>query len=157
MKYTHQDLNQMKFTFRQSTQRDLEFVTLLHHATLREYIEPIWGWNEDKWNGFVAKWFAPQKVQIICLGKTEIGILAKENKGEEVFLESISLLPENQNRGLGSAIVGSILKEAKGLNLPVALSVLKTNLPAKKLYERLGFQVVTTDNTHVHMKWHPSL
>ena len=145
----------MDFSLRPATQDDYPFIVSLHHSTLREYIEPIWGWEEERWNGFVKEWFVPEKVQIICVGDAAIGILATQKREGEIFLESISLMPSQQNRGLGSLVISLVLREAGGQKKPVVLSVLKTNFRAKKLYERLGFHAIKSDETQIEMRWSP--
>lgn len=52
----------------------------------------------------------------------------------------IQLTPALQGRGLGGAVLGEVIVEAKAAGAGVRLSVLKAN-PAKALYERLGFVV----------------
>ncbi|MBW4512743.1 MAG: GNAT family N-acetyltransferase [Scytonematopsis contorta HA4267-MV1] len=53
----------------------------------------------------------------------------------------MELLPEYQCLGIGTQLIQSVISQAKSLNKPVVLHVLKIN-PAKSLYERLGFETV---------------
>jgi ribosomal protein S18 acetylase RimI-like enzyme len=45
-----------------------------------------------------------------------------------------------RNKGLGVILFDLLIKEAKRYNLPICLEVLKSNLRAKKVYEKLGFK-----------------
>ena len=49
-----------------------------------------------------------------------------------------------QGRGIGTALIGDLLAEANEGGVPVRLRVLRTDRPASRLYERLGFRSVTT-------------
>lgn len=55
----------------------------------------------------------------------------------EIFLE-----PEARGRGYGEQIMRQVEARAKALGLShLALNVFGHNMPARKLYERLGFQI----------------
>jgi ribosomal protein S18 acetylase RimI-like enzyme len=138
--------------FRPAVPEDLSFVLTLHHETLKEYIEPIWGWDKAKWDGIITKWFRPERVRIIHRDLEDIGILVVEEKKDEIFFESISLIPRLQGQGLGSNIIQGILRQAKEKMLPVRLDVLKTNQRAQRLYSRLGFRTQATTDTHFKME-----
>lgn len=137
---------------RPSLQEDLPFVLSLHHQTLKEYIEPIWGWDEKKWDQIISKWFKPERIQILQKDSEDIGILVVEEKENEIFFESISILPELQGQGLGKKIITGVLERAKSKFLPVRLEVLRTNLPAQRLYQNLGFEIYEETPTHFRMR-----
>jgi ribosomal protein S18 acetylase RimI-like enzyme len=84
-----------------------------------------------------------------------IGILVVDRRENEIFLENIWLTSAWQGQGLGSEIIRRLMREASASGLPLTLQVLKPN-PARRLYERLGFQVVGETATHLRMKWQPA-
>ncbi len=84
-----------------------------------------------------------------------IGILALQKLPGWIMLNRIFLLPGAQRRGIGTRIMGEILKSASAQRLPVRLRVLKVN-PARRLYERLGFVVTEETETHYSMEARPS-
>ncbi len=61
-------------------------------------------------------------------------------------------LPEYQRRGVGSAVIKDVNREATEQELPVTLGVLKVNPRAQALYEKLGFVVNGETETHILMK-----
>lgn len=140
------------FSLRQANLSDLPFVTSLHHETLKDYIAPIWGWNETQWDGFIAAWFKPERIQIIVLDKVDVGILVVEQFASHILFESISVSSNLQNRGIGTKVIEDVLARADRIRLPIKLDVLKSNLPARRLYERLGFAVVGEGEAHFHME-----
>jgi len=58
------------------------------------------------------------------------------------FVVQIQIAPDFQRQGLGEQALQTILDAADTQGLPVSLAVLKAN-PAKRLYDRLGFAVVS--------------
>ncbi len=64
-----------------------------------------------------------------------------------LLLVDISLLPEARGSGLGTAILKDLVAAETG---PVQLHVERTNR-ARRLYERLGFEVVETQPIYLRM------
>lgn len=64
------------------------------------------------------------------------------------------MAPEFQRQGIGQQLLAGVLKQAQREDLAVELKVLKNN-PAKNLYLRLGFTIITGDDYAWHMRWQP--
>ncbi|MBK9322384.1 MAG: GNAT family N-acetyltransferase [Bdellovibrionaceae bacterium] len=141
--------NQMDYTLRDANTLDFEFLRQLHRLTLKPYVTQIWGWDEEQQERLLRARFDPAKLKIIKLGQKDIGVLQVETRPEEIFLANVLLLPECQGKGLGTEIVRDIIQSAGQLS--VTLTVLKPN-PAKKLYERLGFETTAEDDVRFFMK-----
>jgi len=58
-----------------------------------------------------------------------------------------------QRRGIGAAIVRSVIAEAEAGRLPAGLRVFKINVGARRLYQRLGFAIVGENETHYDMRY----
>jgi ribosomal protein S18 acetylase RimI-like enzyme len=63
---------------------------------------------------------------------------------------SIALLPEYRGQGIGTQLMQALLDALKPLAARVSLSVQRAN-PAFRLYQRLGFSVVSGDEASVIM------
>ena len=137
----------MRINFRQISNDDLEFLWLLHNSALKNYVAQTWGWDEN-WQrlDFIEK-FNPAEGVIIVVDNTDAGFLWTIERETETLLVSIRLLPQFQNRGIGTKIIVNLLNDSKN---PVRLQVLKVN-PARRLYERLGFKVYDETETHFKM------
>lgn len=94
--------------------------------------------------------FDPEQTQIITLNGVDIGELSVEDREEELVLARISILPEYQRRGIGTAVVWSLLEKAEERDIPVRLTAPKAN-PARRLLERLGFVVTGEDGERVFL------
>ena len=70
-----------------------------------------------------------------------VGLLKVSRDRPQWNLIQIQLVPELQGQGLGADLLSEVTSEADAANVPVTLSVLKSN-PARALYERFGFAVV---------------
>lgn len=73
----------------------------------------------------------------------------------EIILVDIALLPEHRNRGIGAALIDELLGEAERSSKPVRLHVVKENR-ARRLYERLGFEIIQDLGIHFKMEWRAS-
>ncbi len=142
-------------TLRPATEDDLEFAFAALRAAMRTYVEATWGpWDETWQHRLFADTFVPATHQIIEQSGRAVGCLAVEDKPDHVFLARIFLLPEAQGQGIGTGLVGRICESANRRGLPVVLTILKVN-PARRLYERLGFTVVSATETHFRMECPP--
>ncbi len=140
------------YSVRLATATDSAFVYHLHRSTMQDYVAQTWGeWNEDFQARMFTQWFEPSQFQIVVVDGQDVGLVSVERRPTELFLRTIEILPEYQNRGVGSAVIKAVLAQARAEAVPVSLQVLKVN-PARQLYERLGFSVVGETTTHYLMQ-----
>jgi ribosomal protein S18 acetylase RimI-like enzyme len=144
------DAGTPSYSLRPAVPEDSDFIYAVRVAGLRDYVAQIWGWDDQFQTLRFRDTFDPARYQVILIAGRAVGALSIDWRGDEVFLADIEILPEWRNRGLGSAIIESILTEANRRCLPVSLRVLRVN-PARRLYERLGFRVVGETETHYLM------
>lgn len=143
----------MRITFRQIKIKDFEFLWQLQNAALKKYIAATWGWDEAWQRRHFAEHFNERRNgAIVVVGGKDAGYLWISEKETETVLISIHLLPEFQNRGIGTKLIKDVLAQSKAKNKPVRLQVLKVN-PARNLYEKLGFKVSGETGTHFLMRF----
>ena len=92
--------------------------------------------------------FCAEETTIIQVKKHPVGYFCLKEDDEERYLSNIQLEPTWQGRGLGSAVLKTILSTSEPK--PVRLMTFTDN-PAMKLYERLGFEAVERDGETVSM------
>lgn len=139
-----------KIGFRSAVENDIGLLYALHVATMKEYVNQTWGWNDAFQESVFRKNYIPAEIQIITYDGKDMGMFSVEERDEDVFLRAIEVHPEYQRKGIATAIINSIIREGVQKTKPVRLYVLKVN-PAKRLYERLGFSVVEETSTHYIM------
>lgn len=140
------------YTLRDATEEDFEFISRLREVTMREYAEPIWGWDGDVQRERFRHAYVVSEWQIIIVDAQEAGGLSIERRPESLHIANIQLLPAYQSCGIGSNLIGQLLDEARERGVPVTLSVLKTNTPARRLYERLGFYIYEEVDPRLRMR-----
>jgi ribosomal protein S18 acetylase RimI-like enzyme len=132
---------------------DRDFLLDLHEATMRAYVDRVWGWDDKEQVSYFENRFRPERWQIIQAGGEDVGVLIVEEDGEEIYLAEIQILPDWQGRGIGSSIVRSLMERAAASGTPLTLRVLHVNERARFLYERLGFRPFKETETHAYLLW----
>ena len=137
---------------RAATLADRDFLLHLRAATMKEYIQQVFGgWNAAWQRRFFEQRFQPAGVEILVVDGQDVGALQLSRRKREIWLTNIHILPGWQNRGIGTAVLQEILAEADRRRVPVGLQVLKGN-PARRLYERAGFRIAAQTATHFRMR-----
>ncbi|MED4584486.1 GNAT family N-acetyltransferase [Brevibacillus choshinensis] len=90
--------------------------------------------------------------RIILADNKNVGRIIVEMTSHVLHLVDISLLPALRNQGIGTRMLQELQREAVQQKKTLSLSVLVSN-PAKRLYDRLGFSVVSQDEVYVRMEW----
>ena len=127
---------------------------ILERPELSRYVE---GWGRAGDVGFVAV----EIVSNIPVGAVWCRLPEGVDKGfayvdGETPELAVAVSPEHRGRGLGTALMKRLLSEASALFPAVSLSVSPSN-PARRLYERLGFQTLEVRGGHplMLMKFRP--
>jgi ribosomal protein S18 acetylase RimI-like enzyme len=143
----------MEYTLRPASGEDFDFLFRLRAAALGPYVAQIWGWNEGEERQRFERAFDPAHYRIVHAVE-DIGAIEVERREHEYYLSNVELLPEHQEKGIGTSLVRSVIAEADREKVPVMLQVFKIN-PARSLYERLGFVTIGETSTHYQM-YHPA-
>ncbi len=143
----------MKIAKRQACENDYEWLFDLKVASMRDYVDEIYGWNDTIQKEFFENGFSPNDITVITVDGLDAGMfeLAKDQDG--YFLRRIEIHPSFQNRGVGSYIIQEILSRATSEDENSRLMVFKIN-PAQNLYKRLSFEVTDETETHYKMVCH---
>lgn len=139
----------VRITYRPAQPADLDFLFDMHRATTRRLVEDTWGqWDEPWQRQRFEQVFKPEELLIIQAEGADVGVLRVQDRAEEIFLAVIEILPAYQKRGIGTQVIRQLLARAERQQKPVALRVLKANVDARRLYQRLGFGVTGETETH---------
>lgn len=82
------------------------------------------------------------------------GRLYLARKADEIRILDVAILMERRRAGIGSAVLGDLLDEARRTGLPLTVYV-ETNNPAMPLFERLGFRGREENGLHRLMEFRP--
>jgi ribosomal protein S18 acetylase RimI-like enzyme len=98
--------------------------------------------------------FNPDEIQVVCLFSEPIGRL-RIVRGSEIYIGGMQILPEYRGRGFGTAILESLIEESRQTAKPIRLEVFHNNLPAFRLYQKVGFKVVEENDQQKIMVYEP--
>ena len=98
----------MTITTRKATREDRDFLWQLKVASMREYVEKIYGWDDAVQKKFFENSFHPESIRIIQLENQDVGMVELRHREDDYFLARIEVLPEFQRRGIGSIIIRRI-------------------------------------------------
>lgn len=100
-----------------------------------------------------------QKNKIFLLLKFEHGVIMSvagyglvRQEGGVVVLSG-GLTESCRGQGVGEILFTQLIEEAKKFNQPIWLEVLKTNINAHKLYEKLGFENIGEKDDIIIMEY----
>jgi ribosomal protein S18 acetylase RimI-like enzyme len=141
------------YRVRPAAEADFDFLYDLHEASMRDYVHATWGWVDAFQREMFRASFGKRPRSIVIVDGVDNGVLGVERRADDVYLDLIELHPRVQRRGIGAALVRSVVEEATASRLPAALRVLKVNVGARRLYQRLGFVIVAESETHYDMRY----
>ncbi len=143
-----------RLVLRAAVEADRAFARRLHHACCRPWVEPVWGWDDDRQDRLFEERWDPAHTMIVEFEGQPVGSLRTTDRADHIFIDDIEIHPDHQGQGLGTVILRRILTSADSRSLPVALQVIKGN-PARRLYERHGFCEIGETDTHFLMRREP--
>ncbi|MBN1644396.1 MAG: GNAT family N-acetyltransferase [Dehalococcoidales bacterium] len=137
---------------RKATAEDSEFAYQTKKAAFREYVEKVWGWNEDEQQQLHQRRFASQDFYVIQVAGDDVGIMAVVRQSDCIKVNQMFILPKYQSKGIGAACMSQIIEDADISNLPIQLRVIKVNPRATAFYKGMGFKKTSESDTHVLME-----
>ncbi len=139
--------------YKNGNQKEIKFIYNLKKEAYQKYIEKIYGeWNEENQKKLFNKFMKEnsKNIELIYLKDKLVGFYNGKTKDDKSFeIGNICIIPEYQNKGIGTAVLKEILFENKDKD--IILQCFKEN-PASKLYERMGFKKERETQTHYIMK-----
>ncbi|HEX4144618.1 MAG TPA: GNAT family N-acetyltransferase [Pirellulales bacterium] len=143
----------VSYSMRQATHADAAFLFALNRQTMHDYVCQTWGsWDDAFQTKFFAEHFRPAENHMILMDNEPIGLLSVLRSPERHFVRALQVSIGWQRRGIGTAVMQTLLAEARERGVPLELQVLKVNAPARRLYGRLGFRATAENATHVSMR-----
>jgi len=143
---------------------DEEFLIALYASTREEELSQV-QWPDGQREQFVRWQAAMQRREyearypdaeynVVLLDDRPAGRLWVGRDSEQIRLLDIALLPEFQNRGAGTALLGLLVEEARRTGKALRHMIFVLNEGGRRFYERLGFEVIEVVNgAYLHMEW----
>lgn len=149
-----------RVTIRPATEADVGFLTdVVIEATLDQGRLPD-DFDEVDFRAGFGAWTAEQvngdgagsSISVVDVDGQDAGRLRVVRRDGLVEIAGLQLLPEHQSRGIGRAVVDTVVAEARADGLPVELGVEKDNPRARAFWERCGFSYVGEDETEHRLR-----
>ena len=111
--------------------------------------------DEVEWRTGFGEWTVETLADtfVVEVSGDRAGRLRIRRTSESIELCGIQLLPEVQNRGVGTAIIRELQTESAGAGVPLDLGVEKDNHDARRLYDRLGFTQIGVSDNEDKLRW----
>lgn len=150
-------------TLRPATNDDEEFLLAVYASTRADELAQV-EWGEGQKELFL-KWqfetqqreydarFPDAEYNVILIDDRPAGRIWIGRDDDQIRLLDIALLPEFQNRGVGTLLLRRLIDEAKRADKPFRHMVFVLNNEAQRFYERLGFVVIEDLGAYKHMEW----
>jgi ribosomal protein S18 acetylase RimI-like enzyme len=97
--------------------------------------------------------FPQARFDIIEHASRPIGRIVVDRPGNMVHIVDQAIIPELRGGGIGTAIMRSIMADARAKGLPVRLKVASSNDPSMRLYVRLGFVPIHSVPLYIELEW----
>jgi len=140
----------MEWAMRPATPADVEVIAELRAMVMRPDLERLGRFDEHRVRQRLRDSFSPQHTSVIVAEGAFTGCVTLRPTENGQWLENFYLAPSVQGRGLGSAVLRTLLDRTDADGVPVRLNVLQGSA-ARRLYERHGFTVEAQDPIDVSM------
>lgn len=131
-----------------------EFSYQVTESTMGDYAARILGWDERERRKYHAKDWQTKRPSIIIYDSQPIGTIYILENENQIEIGQFYILPEYQNKGIGSHLLKRVLEDSDKTGLTVKLAVLKVN-PAMSLYQRHGFEIAGSNEYQYLMERKP--
>ncbi|MBK8304813.1 MAG: GNAT family N-acetyltransferase [Pyrinomonadaceae bacterium] len=148
---------------RQAAPADEKFLRDVYFSSRLDEVSAF-GWNPAQQAAFLDMQFRVRqqayKIQypnadysIIVFGGNDAGSLIVDRSDNGICLTDVAVLPEFRGKGIATYLIGQLQSEAAAKSKLLVLQVDKTNVAARRLYEKLNF-VVSAEGQHAdEMEW----
>src|ERR1044071_4772426 len=110
-------------------------------------------WQLDLQRSEYSSRFPDAAYDVIVVDGSPAGRIWVGTDDEQIRLLDIALLPEFQNRGIGTALLRRLIDQATQAGKALRHMVFVLNNNADRFYERLGFVVIEDLGAYKHMEW----
>lgn len=153
-------------SLRPATPADREFLIAVYGGTRAQELAQV-PWEEGQKEAFVRWQFERQEEEyrqrypdarysVVLVDGVPAGRIWVGVDDRQIRLLDIAIVPQFQNRGVGTYLLRQLMAEAAKANKPLRHMVFVLNDNAHRFYERLGFVTIEDLGGYKHMEWVPA-
>ncbi len=132
-----------RVSFEPATAADAEALVAIRIAAMRESLERIGRFDPQRARDRFLAHFDPSHTRHVLVDSRRVGFVVVRPQDEGLLLDHLYLLPSEQGRGIGAAVMADVLAAADARRLPVRVGALRESA-AQRFYERHGFECLET-------------
>ena len=152
-------------SLRSVTPADREFLIAVYGGTRERELSQV-AWDAGQKEAFILWQFERQseeynqrfpdaRYDVILVNGVPAGRIWVGGDDKQIRLLDIAIIPQFQNRGVGTYLLRQLMAEATQANKVLRHMVFVLNDNAHRFYERLGFVVIEDLGGYKHMEWVP--
>jgi GNAT superfamily N-acetyltransferase len=126
---------------RVAIEQDFEPLLELRIAAMRESLERIGRFAPERARQRFRASFVPEHTRHVLVQGKRVGFVAVTRSSEGLGLEHLYVHPDEQGRGIGSAVLAIVFHEADTLGQPLRVGALRDSV-SNRFYQRHGFVLV---------------
>ncbi|MER5852336.1 GNAT family N-acetyltransferase [Streptomyces sp. NPDC002012] len=138
------------WSLRPAEPEDVEVMAELRATVMRPDLERLGRYDEHRVRQRLRDVYAPEHTSVVVADGEFAGCVTLRSVEHGLWLENFYLSPTLQGRGIGTAVLRSLLARADEEGVTVRLDVLQGSA-ARALYERHGFTEERQDPIDVYM------
>ena len=150
-------------TLRAVTPADDEFLLMVYGRSRDAELDQV-VWPEGQKEAFVAWQFKMQREEyearfpdteyaVVLADEEPVGRIWIARDEREIHLLDIAILPEFQNRGIGTVLMKRLIDESHRTGKRLRHTVFMLNADAHRFYERLGFVDIEDAGAYKRMEY----
>lgn len=147
---------QINYRLRKASAQDVVFLFNVSTEAMRPVVESLHPDQtfdtESEFKNYQEK-YIPDEIDVIQLDGVDIGRLRIVRSAESIYIGGIQILPEFQNRGIGTVIVTDLIQESNSVGIPITLEVHEVNTKALNFYKKLGFVEVGREEGKLSLRY----
>jgi ribosomal protein S18 acetylase RimI-like enzyme len=142
----------MTYRLVQAVGDDKDWLDRFRRSVYQELFQATWGgWDEAGHARHFAECLQRANIFIIEIEGERVGMTQLFDQPDTVEVGEIQILPDHQNRGIGTHVLRDVIANAQNERKKVFLTVGLNNDRAYQLYLRLGFTQIAQTDTRYHM------
>jgi ribosomal protein S18 acetylase RimI-like enzyme len=124
-----------------------------HDVTVEEYRAGYEDWTRET----ITEANPDGALSVIECDGTPVGRMRVVHTATALTLAGIQILPSYQNQGIGTTLIERLKREAAAQQIPLHIGVEKDNPRARRLYERLGCDLIGEDDHEYKFVYRPAI
>ena len=145
----------MNISLREATSEDFSFAFIAKKQAMGPHIREKWDWDESYQMSIHQQRWSEKPWFVITVNEVDAGTVSLDEIDTNTLrFGEFYLIDEFRNKGIGTKVLTSVLKESDAKSQKIILEYLKWN-PVGSLYMRHGFSIVSETEIHYNMERKP--